>query len=502
MPASQKSPKSTDPAMSRAPALELPCGALDGEEVRTAPKEYRIGTLAYTGSGLGVLFTWLLSGDFGINLVQTIVPSVIPVKLGNLGVSSTLISIVMTVIPSVAMLCWNPIIASWSDRYRSRWGRRIPFLLGGMPAMVLVLLGMGYCDPLGKLFAGALGEKLSAASATTGVLMLAVLLFNMANSFVWHPYWALFNDTVPREVLGRFSMLFRIVSSCAVAVFNIALFPYANTHYRSIFTGVGIVFAAAYLAMCLNVKEGGYPPPVPLGAGSGGLSGKIKSYFSECFGHPMSAWICAAAACTMVGNAATPFILLMNQSLGLDLKQIGWINGCATLITLPAFLFAGLTVDRWNVVRVNYVGRCTQAAICAGFLVYLFAHLTVNQVMALTVVLNIMYLVVTAFMLVAWVPMQMRLLPTDRYGQFSSAMTVAVGASGILAGPLLGGFLDLMRRFHHGSDYCYRYAPLWMVIFFGLAGYFQYRIHRYVQSVCGDDLSKFVPPDTGSSNKQ
>lgn len=457
---------------------------------------YTTGTLRYTSSGLGLLFFWLLWGDFCVNLMEAVIPNVIPLKLKSLGGSATLISLFMTSLPGVVLLVWNPVIATWSDRTRTRWGRRIPFLLAGTPAMALILTALGFCDPAGRWLASWMGGAFMTAAGSIVVLGLLVLMFHMCNSFVWFPYWSLFNDTVPREVMGRFSMLFRIVSTAAVAAFNFLVFPHAETHYRQIFVGAGIVFAIAYLLMCLNVKEGEYPAPRVIRRRDGGFGEKVGAYFRECFGHPFYWYLNLGAAFTVVGGAATPFILLMNKSLGLDLQQIGWINGGAALITLPAFFVAGFLIDRWNVVKIMFYGRLLQTLVTAGFLVFLFADLTPRQVLTVTVVLNLLLLIVTAILLVATLPMQMRLLPRERYGQFTSAMSVTVGVAGIVAGALMGGFIDGMRYVHHGSDFALRYAPLWLTCFYGAATYMQYRVHRHVQAVCGGNLSAFVPPDT------
>jgi Na+/melibiose symporter-like transporter len=427
--------------------------------------------------------------------MEAVIPNVFPLKLKSLGCSATLISVFLTTLPGVAMLFWNPIIATWSDRHRGRWGRRIPFLLAGAPCMALILVGIGWCDPIGGLLTRFTGGALPAATATIGVLMVLVLLFNLCNSFVLHPYYSLFNDTVPREVMGRFGMFLRVVSTVGIAAFNFWIFPHAETHYREIFVGVGIIFAAAYALMCFNVKEGDYPPPPPPPA-TRSLTGFVTTYFRECFGHPFYWYIGLASAFTVVGNAAMPFILLMNKSLGLDLKQIGWISGYAALISLPVYAITGLVIDRMNVVKTFFYGRIAQTTISACFLIYLFVDLSPRQVLVVTVILNLAMLVVTAVMMVQLVPMGMRLMPRERYGQFNSAVSVVVGISSIFAGFLMGGFIDLMRWVHHGSDFAYRYAPVWLAVFYGAATYFQYRITRYVRGCCGDDLNAFVPPDT------
>jgi len=462
-------------------------------ETKAAHKQYHLGSLSYSRSRLISLFSWLLWGDFCANLMETVIPNVIPLRLRNLGCSSTLISIFLTSVPCLVLLFWNPIIATWSDRHRSRWGRRIPFLLGGTPFMVLTLVGLGFSDPLGQLISGLAGGAFSPGTASIGIIAALLLVFHMCNSFVFWPYNMLINDVVPREVLGRFSMLFRIVSTLAVAAFSFLAFPHAETHYSQIFLGAALLFGVAYPMMCFKVKEGSYPPPEQT---PDGWRSHATVYFRECFGHPFYWHLFLGTAFITVGGASTPFILLMNLSLGLDLKQIGWIAGGAGLLSLPVFFAAGLFVDRWNLVRMFYRGRVIQTVISAGFMVYLVVELSVRQVLVLTVSLNLVLLIITAVMLVAMVPMNMMLLPRDRYGQFASALSLVVGAAGVLGGLLMGGFMDAMRWLHDGSDFAYRYAPVWMTVFYALGTYHQYRVYRYVRDTHGDSLAGFVPPDT------
>jgi Na+/melibiose symporter-like transporter len=40
----------------------------------------------------------------------------------------------------------NPIISFKSDRLRSSWGRRIPFILFSAPPLVLSLIGLAFAD--------------------------------------------------------------------------------------------------------------------------------------------------------------------------------------------------------------------------------------------------------------------------------------------------------------------------------------------------------------------
>ena len=112
-------------------------------------KTYHVGTLTYTKASLAILFCWLLWGDFCYVLMETVVPSIMPLKFKALGASNTSLGMIMTTIPMIINSVFNPVISFKSDRYRSRWGRRIPFILLTAPVTVLFLLGVGFADSIG-----------------------------------------------------------------------------------------------------------------------------------------------------------------------------------------------------------------------------------------------------------------------------------------------------------------------------------------------------------------
>jgi hypothetical protein len=60
--------------------------------------------------------------------METVEPSVLPFVLKELGASNLIISAYITTIASIFNLTICPIASFMSDRHRSKWGRRIPFL--------------------------------------------------------------------------------------------------------------------------------------------------------------------------------------------------------------------------------------------------------------------------------------------------------------------------------------------------------------------------------------
>jgi hypothetical protein len=51
-------------------------------------KTWQCGTLVYTKAGLVSLFVFLLLGGFSFNLMMMVIPSILPLKLKSLGVST------------------------------------------------------------------------------------------------------------------------------------------------------------------------------------------------------------------------------------------------------------------------------------------------------------------------------------------------------------------------------------------------------------------------------
>jgi len=150
-----------------------------------ADTRYHVGTLVYTRATLAMLFFWLLWGDFCYVVMETVMPSIMPLKFKALGADNTTIGIVLTSVPWAINLCLNPIISTKSDRFRSRWGRRIPFIAFSLPFIVVCLIGLGTGDQIGFwLHHHAALAHLHPNIVAMGVLALLIIVFAMFNSFV------------------------------------------------------------------------------------------------------------------------------------------------------------------------------------------------------------------------------------------------------------------------------------------------------------------------------
>ncbi len=204
---------------------------------------YHAGTLVYTRRQLAKVCFWLLWGDVCYCLMEAVVPSILPLKFERLGASNTAIGLILTTIPMLINSVANPVISFRSDRYRSKWGRRIPFILFTLPFLVICLIGVGFADRVGFWVHSHYGSSLVHSSASSiavvsiGVFMVA---FSFFNTFLNSVFWYLFNDVVPEHLLARFMSWFRLVSMASASVYNFFIFQYAGTHSAEIIVGAGL----------------------------------------------------------------------------------------------------------------------------------------------------------------------------------------------------------------------------------------------------------------------
>lgn len=302
---------------------------------KTLPEEadtnrYRCGTLLYTKAGLFTLFAWMLWGDFCFSLMEAIWPNILPLVLKAEGTPNAVIGVVISTIPSAMNFILNPIISTASDRYRSKRGRRIPFLLAATPLITLFLILLGFSRELGSLlhsWLGGLFPGLSESMTTVGLICLLIVCFRFFELFVSTVFWYLFNDVVPSAFIGRFLGLFRVIGASAGALFNFFVFRYAESHTSMIFLGAAILYGTAFMLLCRNVKEGEYPPPDTTPGKTRFSLATVKTFFQECFRHRIFRLVFAYSTLQGASASIGVFTIFMVLSLGLTKGDVGKIAG-------------------------------------------------------------------------------------------------------------------------------------------------------------------------------
>ncbi|HPU22285.1 MAG TPA: MFS transporter [Thermoclostridium caenicola] len=131
---------------------------------------------------------------FTISLAWSIYNSYVPVFLSGLIKSSTIVGAIMT-IDNLFGVIFQPFFGRLSDRTKNRFGRRMPFLLVGIPISALFFFFIPWYDRLDSLFPR---HNLSLA-----FIMVLVILMNFFMSVYRAPAVALMPDAIPPSLRSR-----------------------------------------------------------------------------------------------------------------------------------------------------------------------------------------------------------------------------------------------------------------------------------------------------------
>jgi maltose/moltooligosaccharide transporter len=444
---------------------------------------YTVGTLHYDRKGLCKLFGWLLWGDFAFTFFEAIFSRFIPIYLKDLQASNVLIGIMTGSIAGLVNVLFLPNISQWSDRFRSRLGRRIPFLLVITPVTVMSLILIGFTPELGRwMHQGILDWIVPGLSEQTlglSLLCVFVILYHFFNMVLVNSYNWLLRDVVPQPLMARFLSWFRVVGTIASFVFLWYVFPTIVGHRQAVCTGVGIFYLASFLLMCFNVKEGDYPEPVA-SRGKEGLFKSFLQYFADCLSVPLYrnffiTWVCVLIA----NNSASPFLTLYaRHGLGLSMEELGRVFAWSALTAAFTYFLMGWLCEKWNPLRV----AIASLIFCAALTLLAFWWVDNKKTW-------LIYSIAATLPMGGWflasLAISMQIFPGEDFGKFASGLNV-FGCGGLILGNYLSGqFMDLF-----GSDY--RIIFMWSFLFYAASVIPMFCVYRGWKQHGGP--SNYVPP--------
>ena len=409
--------------------------------------------------------------------MEVAAPSVLQVNLNEMGVPNWILGLVLSTIPGILNMTVCPASSFWSDRFRSRWGRRIPFLFLATIPLTHFLVLLGFSRQIGALLHGAINGGFSETAVILAVGVVLVFGFQVFNMVVASVYYYLFNDVVPAEVLARFMSVFRIVGTLSGAAFNWFFLKYAVSHMTEVFLVAAGLYATAFLLMCWKVKEGEYQPPPAHPDGGSGLMSGIKTFFLESYSIRFYWLFFLANTGFALTYVAGGFSILQARSIGVDLDLFGKTAAVAGIASAALMYPAGILSDRQHPLRVLMWDTIAQLVIQPLWLVFLFYDFSPAVSHGIFIAITAVTAPAMALYLAAELPMYMRILPHSRYGQFSSANSIVRSFAVIIGGLLMGFVLDWLAVHFPTKDYCYRFIPLWGLAFFGVSFFFLRLLH-------------------------
>lgn len=459
------------------------------------PPIHKCGTLEYTRRGLFTLFMWLLWGDFCFVCMEMVHPTVLPLTLKGLGASNVVISVFVTTIMNVMNFLVNPVVSFRSDRHRGRFGRRRPFLLFATPFVSLFMVLTAYARPVGTWVKATFLNGSSVSEATLAIVFLGLVVvgYQFFHMIVGSVYYYLFNDVVPSTHLGRFLSLFRVVGAGAGALYQFFAYRYAETHGNWIFVAMAVLYFVGFMAMALMVKEGEYPPPPPNINNRRGVWASARTFAVECFASSTVYWkFYAIDALVSASSAANVFMVFWFKSMGMTLEMFGKVMGVSQIISTLLLIPAGVLCDRKHPIRVVLLGLTIMTISTPIGFIFLWPSMPPNVAVWLAVAYTAVQIPGTVIFQASALPLFMRFLPHDRYGQFSSANAMVRSITMILAGAAVGVLFDALKMRFPESDYYYRFVPFWVFGLQVLALGATFSLYRAWKGLGGD--TAYVPP--------
>ena len=159
----------------------------------------------------------------------------LPIFYGAFITSNTLIGLVM-IIDNIASLTIQPYFAGLSDRVDTKLGRRIPFLLAGIPVAALFFVMIPRARSLALLFA-------------------ATILVNTAGAAFNSPGYALMPDITPRPLRSRANGILNMMGGLGAVIAFLVLSPLIRRSRTLPFDVASGILLGALVVILLVIRE-------------------------------------------------------------------------------------------------------------------------------------------------------------------------------------------------------------------------------------------------------
>jgi MFS family permease len=372
-------------------------------------------------------------GFFTMGLMDPLYDTYVPFFLRRYIDSNAGVGGIMT-LDNLLQLFLIPVISIWSDRTRTRLGRRLPFILVMLPLSAILF-------------------RLIPTMAARSFLALVGILFcfNTFKTSVRGPVVALMPDTIPGDYRSEANGVINMMGGIGLIVGTIGLAPLISRNETLPFLIAGICIIAATLVLLIFVRE-----KLPEDSGEAEEKGSLVNSFKTAFsaGNASVARILIAIFFWfMAYEGAKPFLgLYMVSALGVSEGMAALAQGTAGISSVILALPSGLLAHRMG--RRNFIRLCLIILSVIMFLIPL-ANLVVrrqslSQQAGLILFLALMFLygAVWIGVVVNSFPMLWQMAAFGTMGIYTGLYYTFSQSAAILAPPITGLVSDLAG--YHG----------------------------------------------------
>lgn len=364
---------------------------------------------------LDYVSTFLLGlGFFCISITWSLYNSFVPVFLSKYIESAFIIGIIMT-FDNIAAITLQPFFGALSDRTNTRHGRRMPFLLVGIP--------------VSAAFFSIIPYEFSLAS-----LIAIVMCFNIAMSVYRAPTVALMPDLTPSPLRSKANGIINFMGGFgALLAYFVGSKIYDHDKHLP-FLGTSILMLLAVIILYKAIKE----PPVPAEESKDdtGLMAAFRGIIADT--DRSALYLLFAIFFWFVGyqGVETLFTLYGVKYLGIKESTaaltLGFFSFSFLVFAIPSG-FLATRIGRKRTIKAGLMG------LMAVFVLILFSrNITVIRVLMLA---GGMF---WAFVNINSYPMVVEMTTDDKIGAYTGIYYFFSSMAAILGPPLFGRVIDLV----------------------------------------------------------
>ncbi len=370
-------------------------------------------------------------GFFTMGLMDPLYDTYVPLFLRRYIDSNAAVGGVMT-LDNVLQLLLIPVISIWSDRTRTRFGRRIPFIIIMLPTAAL-------------LFALIPGMAASSLLALIGL----IFLFNIFKTSVRGPVVALMPDMVPGAYRSEANGVINTMGGIGLIVGTLALAPLMNRNENLPFQVAAAFVLIATLVLFAFVRE---RPPEAGGTDTREPQVSILVAVKQVFkaqDASVPRILIAIFFWFMAYEGAKPFLgLYLVDTMGVSAGSAALAQGVAGIASVAVAIPTGYLAHRMgrrNYIRASLLALAVILAVIpsTGFFATLLA-LPGGSALGLFLFLMFLYGGVWIGVVVNSFPMLWQLSSYGNIGVYTGLYYTFSQGAAITAPPISGAIIDTL----------------------------------------------------------
>ncbi len=363
--------------------------------------------------------TFLLGfGFFGISLIWSVYNSYVPIFLREYNLPLSLVGLVMT-FDNIAGITIQPYVGFLSDRTRTRFGRRMPYLMVGAPIAALFF---------------ALIPVLHLSVRIFGLLMATIIIMNIAMAVFRTPTVALMPDIIPSPLRSKANGIINLMGGLGTTLaFLGGAFLYRADRGLPFYLGAILMLAAVAIVVLVIREPREYEEDAK---GQVGVVSTIREIFSS--QERSALFILLAIFAWFLGyNAIETFW----TTYGKEFLGIAESTAAAMLTYVSAaFLIFALPA---GFVATRFGRRRTILAGLTALLVFVLGGYFTTNMTYLTVMLIIAG-IAWALININSFPMVSDVAPAGKIGSYTGLYYFSSMLAAIVSPPVAGGLMDLL----------------------------------------------------------